>query len=114
MPRAMMFAFSEPTDPADDDAYNSWYDAKHLPDVVQLPGIVTAARYKLVQGGGVHPQQRYLAVYELDAETEDDLAKVSRELRAAVSEGRVDVHTSMNLSTVGTAFAMPIGERLES
>jgi hypothetical protein len=114
MPRALMLAFTEPADPADDEAYNTWYDTQHLHDVVKLPGVLTATRYKVVQGAGVAPPQRYLAIYELEADTEDGLAKVSAELGAAVSEGRVDVHVSINRATVGTAFALPIGDRLEA
>ena len=119
MPRAIMLAFTEPADSADDDAYNAWYDDKHLHDVVNVPGVVAATRYKLAKGiellpGALEVPQRYLAIYELEADTEEGLGKFAEELKAALTDGRADIHVSMDMTTLGAAFALPIGPRLES
>jgi hypothetical protein len=119
MPRAIMLAFTEPQDPAQDDEYNAWYDSKHLPDVVNVPGVVSATRYKLAQGiellpGAQEVPQRYLAIYELEGETEAEMAAFAEGLKAALTDGRADIHTTMNMATLGAAFALPITGTLDS
>src|SRR4051812_30828434 len=42
--------------------FNKWYNEEHLPELLSVPGILSAARYEAVKGG---PQ--YLACYELDS-----------------------------------------------
>src|SRR6476660_10142493 len=42
--------------------FNEWYNKEHLPELLSVPGILSAARYEAVKGG---PQ--YLACYELDS-----------------------------------------------
>jgi hypothetical protein len=119
MPRAIMLAFTEPKDPAQDDEYNAWYDDKHLHDVVNVPGVVSATRYKLAQGiellpGAQEVPQRYLAIYELEGETEADMAAFADELKAALTDGRADIHTTLNMGTLGAAFALPITDTLDA
>jgi hypothetical protein len=119
MPRAIMLAFTEPQDPSQDDEYNSWYDNKHLHDVVNVPGVVSATRYRLAKGiellpGAQDVPQRYLAIYEIEGETDEQMAAFADELKAALSDGRADIHTTMNMGTLGAAFALPITDTLES
>ena len=42
--------------------FNEWYNTEHLPELLAVPGILSAARYEAVKGG---PQ--YLACYELES-----------------------------------------------
>src|SRR5580692_12031641 len=42
--------------------FNKWYNKEHLPELLSVPGILSAARYEAVKGG---PQ--YLACYELES-----------------------------------------------
>jgi hypothetical protein len=55
-----------------EDAYNDWYTNVHLGDVLKVPGIVAAQRFKLsdVQRGEPPFPWHYLALYEIDT---DDL-----------------------------------------
>lgn len=47
--------------PEHDAEYNKWYNEEHIPERLSIPGVLSAARYKAVQGG-----PKYLACYELD------------------------------------------------
>lgn len=119
MPTAVMLALTEPQDPSQDDEWNTWYSDKHLHDVVALPGVIAATRYRLVQGiellpGAQEVPQRYLAVYELEAETDEQLAEFAEVLKAALADGRADIHPTMDMQTLGAAFALPITDRLPS
>src|ERR1700752_3755556 len=42
--------------------FNEWYNKEHLPELLSVPGILSAARYEAVKGG---PQ--YLACYERES-----------------------------------------------
>ena len=62
-----------------EDEYNDWYTYRHLKDVLTIPGIVAAQRFKTtpVQRAVQPLPFQYLAIYELDTE---DLAGVVAEL----------------------------------
>ena len=40
-------------DPAHEDDFNRWYDDEHLPERLELPGYISARRFKLEEGEGV-------------------------------------------------------------
>src|SRR5262249_41660811 len=44
-----------------DKEFNDWYNTEHLPELLAVPGILSAARYKAGKGG-----PKYLAFYELE------------------------------------------------
>jgi hypothetical protein len=119
VPRSLMLAFTSPTSEAAEAAYNEWYDTKHLHDVVGIKGVVAATRYKLAHGietlpGVGGPTQRYLAIYELEAETEADLDAFCGNLRAALASGDADIDVSLDMADLGASLALPVGERLLS
>jgi hypothetical protein len=114
-----MLAFTEPQDPSQDGDYNSWYDNKHLHDVVNVPGVISATRYRLAKGiellpGAQEVSQRYLAIYEIEGETDAEMAAFAEELKSALTSGRADIHVTMNMGTLGAAFALPITDTLAS
>lgn len=49
-------------DPQFEEEFNAWYNTEHLPELLAVPGILTAARYEATKGG-----PKYLAAYELDS-----------------------------------------------
>lgn len=61
-----------------DEAFNAWYSDRHIPDVLDIPGIVSAQRYELADVQRVSaPPYRYLAIYDIET---DDLAGVANEI----------------------------------
>lgn len=48
-------------DAANEQAFNAWYDAEHMPRLLAIPGFLSGGRYVAVKGG-----PRYLAMYELE------------------------------------------------
>ena len=39
-------------DPAHEDEFNRWYNDEHLPERLEIPGYVSARRFKLTKEGG--------------------------------------------------------------
>jgi hypothetical protein len=87
--------FGVDVDPAVEEAWNHWYDTRHLPAVLSHPGTVAGARYKLEErlreGLGVDP--RYLVVYEMGdaaaAERASDPVLMSPNQRATFDDWMV-------------------------
>ncbi len=50
MSNNLMLVFSNPV-AGQNDRYNAWYDNIHLGDVLDVPGVVGAARYDRVRAG---------------------------------------------------------------
>ena len=53
-------------DPEHDEEFNRWYDEEHLPERLEIPGYVSARRFKLEEGEGV---LKYLCIWELEDST---------------------------------------------
>ena len=73
MPRAVMVVFTHPASPDVEDQYNDWYDNVHLKDLLAIPGVVAATRYRLSANqpavGTAGPSSApYLAIYEIEAD----------------------------------------------
>ena len=50
-------------DPEHEAEFNLWYDEEHLPERLEIPGYVSARRFKLEEGEGV---LKYLCIWELE------------------------------------------------
>lgn len=76
-------------DPAQEDDFNHWYDTKHVPERLAMPGFISGRRFASTERPG-----RYLAIYELD----DPAAALSeaymKAARALETEWDVRVHES--------------------
>jgi hypothetical protein len=48
-----------------EEAFNRWYNEEHVPQVLQFKGLVSARRYRTLEG---EDRYQYMAVYELQDE----------------------------------------------
>lgn len=62
IPTAVMLMMID-VPPEDEAGFNRWYNEEHLPELMALPGFISARRFE-VDGEG----QKYLAIYELENE----------------------------------------------
>jgi hypothetical protein len=58
-PRGLLLVMID-IDPAHEDELNRWYDEAHVPERLSVPGILSARRFRAIDGA-----PRYLALYEL-------------------------------------------------
>jgi hypothetical protein len=80
MARHNLVVFTNPVEGREDE-YNQWYTNVHLRDVLKIPGIVGAQRFRrseIQRDDGPFPWG-YLAIYECDT---DDARSVIAELKA--------------------------------
>ena len=65
-----------------DDEFNDWYSNIHVQEVVEIPGFVSAQRFKLSDeqmGGG--SDYRYLAIYDVEANSVGDALQALKDAR---------------------------------
>lgn len=67
---------ADSTDGRDQELEN-WYDQTHIPEMLSVPGVVSARRLGLVGRGGDAGLHRIVTVYDVET---DDLASLQREL----------------------------------
>jgi len=88
MPRQVLLVFANAAEGREAD-FNAWYDDHHLREAVDnLPGAVSAQRYRLSphqphRESTVRSTWQYLAMYELEADDADSIVTALRDLRAA-------------------------------
>jgi hypothetical protein len=108
MAKGVLLVMTEPL-PGKEDEFNDWYSNVHLHELVKVPGIAAAQRFEAVPwSNGAVPAQRYLAVYEFDADVEE----VKEALAAARSTFSETPQVMDPASTVVFSFSA-IGDRAE-
>jgi hypothetical protein len=75
MPKGVFVVLTSASTPEQDTAFNDWYSNVHLGEVVQVPGIVSARRFKIAStqtadDASLGTDDTYLAIYELDGDFE--------------------------------------------
>jgi hypothetical protein len=91
MARGVYVVRARPVSAERDGELNDWYDGTHIPELLAVPGFVSARRFRRVGGDGV---AEYLAVYEIAA---DDLAAPIAELRRRSAAGETTRSTALQL-----------------
>lgn len=91
MPRGVYVVRTRPVSPEREAEFNEWYDGTHVPELLAVPGFVSARRYRQVGGDG---EAEYLAVYEIDA---DDLSAPVQELRRRSAAGETTRSDALRL-----------------
>jgi hypothetical protein len=104
----IMLVFTNPVE-GQDDAFNEWYDTRHLVDVLNVPGVVAAQRYDLApmtlpQGDDLPaqlppPAHRYLTIYELDRDPD----AVMKEFVNRTGTDQMPLTDTLDLATVSVA-----------
>jgi hypothetical protein len=80
MAQNLQLVFSHLPDAVTDAEFSEWYDA-HLPEILSIPGFVSAQRFRLepVVVDTTEPTTyRYLAMYEIEGDAETLLAEMEK------------------------------------
>ena len=104
-----LLAFTNPVAGREDE-FNRWYDEQHVPDLLAVPGIVSAQRFALSDATGEGQSQwSYLALYELETDDPDALMK---EVRSRLGTEAMPVSDALDSTTTGGLIARAITMRL--
>jgi hypothetical protein len=79
-----------------EQAFNDWYDGQHLPDVLDVPGVVSAQRFKLAetQRSPDPLPYRYMALYEIETDNLPAVLEIAKQRGGTPAMPRSDAVAS--------------------
>ena len=94
MARFSLVVYSNPVEGREQE-YNDWYSNRHLNDLLAIPGVISARRFKLsgTQIGEAAQPYQYLAIYDVEA---DDVSSFLKEMMERTTKGAIPVTTAMS------------------
>ncbi|MDA4106818.1 DUF4286 family protein [Mycolicibacterium holsaticum] len=108
----IQIVFSNPLDGRDDE-FNDWYDNVHIPDLLAIPGMLSAQRYDLKNAeiydmeGGTAPEHRYAIIYEMEGDVDTILNKI----QDGVTAGKITMADCLDMSSWRLSFWAPRGPK---
>ena len=88
MAKWLLVAETNCTDAARETEFNEWYDKTHLPDVLETPGFIRAARYENTTPS--EGKAKFLAIYEIETDDIDRFMKIHNDnMDRKRAEGRL-------------------------
>jgi hypothetical protein len=117
MVRSIFLVLSDATGPDTEAEFNRWYSQKHIQDVAKVPGVVSATRYRIEKGVTVLPgveadRHSYVAIYEIEAKTTEELETFAASLRQGIESGAVDITPTLDFTGVTGSLCVPITPRV--
>jgi len=98
MAKHVLIALTNPVE-GQEDAYHDWYNTTHISEILSIPGIVNARRFKTkivdTKGG---PTWKFVAIYDVET---DNLGETLK----ALGERTGEVISALDESTSGTIVA---------
>lgn len=97
-----------------EDEFHEWYESTHIPDVLSVPGVVSAQRYEVadVETPDVEdapevdpPAHGFMVAYALDR----DGSAVMAEFGERLTDGRMALSDVMDFATVALSVWRPLG-----
>ena len=91
--------------------FNEWYNRHHIPDVLNVPGIVSGQRFRLAdtQFSRDEKKHKYLALYEIET---DDIAATLKELRARGGTAEIVPSDAIDMNNVATFIFTPVADKV--
>ncbi|MCF4164319.1 hypothetical protein L2U69_01495 [Zavarzinia compransoris] len=104
--RQLFVALSKPSEGREDE-FNTWYDGRHVPDVIAIDGIFGAERFKLAIPflDPIGLGERYLAVYDVDC---PDLRDLAARVAADARSGRAVMSDAIDMKSLTAFFLEPV------
>ena|ERR1700761_7245231 len=87
--------------------YNAWYDERHIPDVLNVPGFTGAQRFQLsgAPGMGGSPAWAYMAAYDIDS---DDPRATVKQLLSRIGTPAMPMSDALDEASLKGFIATPI------
>ncbi len=100
MAKCKLIALTTPL-PGREADYHDWYQNTHLPEILALPGGISAQRFGLVAKLMGADSNQFLAVYDFEC---DDPGATLAAMGAAAQGGKLTMSDAQDMTTTYTAF----------
>ncbi|MCJ7522191.1 MAG: hypothetical protein MUP21_08255 [Dehalococcoidia bacterium] len=88
MQKWLLTVESNCSDPSKEKELNDWYDNVHLPDILETPGFLCAARYE--NTNPAEGQGKFIAMYEIETgDLEKTMTVFSENVNSKAAQGRM-------------------------
>ena len=88
---ATIMAVMMQVDPEHEEEFNRWYDEEHLLERMEIPGYISARRFKLEEGSGTEGMLNFLCIWELE-----DASPLQSEMYQEQRARMTDLHRRAN------------------
>jgi hypothetical protein len=105
MPQYRLMAVTN-AQPGREAEFERWYDEQHLPDLMKVPGVIGAQRFRTVAGMEGPLTWRFVTLYTLDTE---DLAGVMQELGRRINTPDMPLTDAGDFSAGGAVMVELVG-----
>jgi hypothetical protein len=105
MPRYKMVVMSSPVAGRDAE-YHDWYQNTHLGQVLAIPGMRSAQRFRLDRNLVEGETPPYLAIYDIET---DDLDGVMRDIQGKAGSASLLISEAIDLTGVSAAIYEEFG-----
>ena len=106
MPRFAYVIFSRSVQ-GQEDEYNRWYTEQHVGDVLRVPGVLAAQRFKLAQPDTGAPAP-YLATYEIES---DDVQQTLAQIASRAGTPDMPISSALDVTSVKALVYEALTER---
>ncbi|GAA0608922.1 hypothetical protein GCM10009547_08660 [Sporichthya brevicatena] len=110
MAKGLLIVLSEPTAGADEDEFNRWYSEEHAPEMIDRGAAVSFRRLRasgIPLAAGIPEPATYVAVYEIEAETAEDVEAIKAQLGRTKHLSR-GMSSTLDLASIRAAFYLPV------
>jgi hypothetical protein len=106
MSTQFMIAFAKAVEGRKDEL-NAWFENQHVPDLLKIPGFVSARRVAVRPMGsqGAQPAWDFMAMYEIQA---DDVGTVIKEAGVRMATGVIKMSEALDRSASLTLLGSPL------
>ncbi len=108
MAKLKLIALTTPL-PGKEDEFHDWYQNAHLPELVNGLGMEGAQRYELVAKMAGADDNKYLAIYDIEA---DDPGAFMAKMGELAQSGNMTPPSFQDMATTYTALFTELGERV--
>lgn len=91
----ILLAMTRPVDGKESD-FNEWYNDYHTADLLDIPGIISAQRFKLRNEMGFDHKNNYLAIYKIET---DDLDAVLKDMSDRIAASSMVTTDSLDMGS---------------
>jgi hypothetical protein len=89
-----------------EDEYNTWYEHQHLRDILNVPGFVSAQRFRFASKINEEPHWSYCVIYTIDSDSPEAVVEM---LTETVARGGMYISAALD-PHVYAALYRPAGE----
>jgi hypothetical protein len=108
MARYHIIVLSKPA-PGRESEFDTWYTNQHIRDLVKVPGIISARRFRLVEGHTRGVSQQYVAEYEVET---DDIDATMAAVQQRLGTDQMPMSDAFDMSSAAFLVAEAITEKL--